>query len=723
MPRTPAILSFVLAASLSCGDSTPPDPPPSSVTVTLRADRLGPGDTTRAAVQAKDAGGKPLAATPTLASSNEGVARVDQSGLVTAVAVGSATITATVRGVSGNALVTVEVPVASVRITPESVYVAPGATLQLAAKAYDAAGVELAGRPITWATSDDRRVSVSLSGLLTWRGPGGATITASSSGRSDTAKVSTGGDIAVASVLFTQGVQDVGGTIPLIEKGGAAAALVFLTTAISTSVASRIELRVLDAAGTVVHTASTTSAGTIEPTFSLSSPHAAFLIPTTLLKPNLSWRVMRDGNALPDDSSANDALPRAGSSALNTATTPALNVRFVPIALSAHGGYAPSLSEGDLPGYMETALSSLPLGEVNAGVGSAFSTSASFGTAPSGGASSFFIQVLNELDVARLADPTAGDAHWYGVVAPPPGFTFTQFGGYAFVPADPRSTGPSTRTAVGVRTGWFSNQTQARDLVAHELSHNFGRRHAPCGGPANVDSSYPFPDGRINEWMHDVFGWARGGTLMPVAPTRGDVMSYCWPVWTSVYTHRGILAARGPAAAAYAPASQLDDVLALQGWVRRDGTAQLLAPLAIRARVSLPDGNGPYRLEGFDTTGALLFRHSFTPAAVDHEPDVRLFTFTIPRNAMTARLHMVRLTGPSTTSAVTMGAQSRAAMQLDRDGLATIDCGPGVRAAVQAADGRLLGFFAHGARFAPRTTVSVACAGDARTRRISVPPR
>src|SRR5207302_1139365 len=133
-----------------------------------------------------------------------------------------------------------------------------------------------------------------------------------------------------------------------------------------------------------------------------------------------------------------------------------------------------------------------PLGIVNAHVGASLTTNANFGTPPtSGGAAAFWQQLIAEIDLARLADPTEPDANWYGVVRPPPGFTYTEFGGFSYIPTSGTNTGAGTRTSAAVQVGWFSNPIQARNLVAHEIGHTFGRRHAPCGAAASPDPLFP----------------------------------------------------------------------------------------------------------------------------------------------------------------------------------------------------------------------------------------
>jgi uncharacterized protein YjdB len=104
---------------------------------------------------------------------------VSVSGLVSAVALGRATITAAVEGKQGIATVDVVDPVATVRITP---LVPPtlrvGGKVQLSATGLNAAGQPLPGRPVNWTSTNPNVASVSSSGEVTALGVGSSTIIA-----------------------------------------------------------------------------------------------------------------------------------------------------------------------------------------------------------------------------------------------------------------------------------------------------------------------------------------------------------------------------------------------------------------------------------------------------------------------------------------------------------------------------------------------------------------
>ena len=84
---------------------------------------------------------------------------------------------------------------------------------------------------------------------------------------------------------------------------------------------------------------------------------------------------------------------------------------------------------------------------------------------------------------------------------------------------------------VAYRPGRSNFSYPRQDIIAHELGHNLGLRHAPCGGPAGLDPSFPYPDGSIGAWGYD---FRDGGQL--VRPSTAELMSYCGPPdWISDY--------------------------------------------------------------------------------------------------------------------------------------------------------------------------------------------
>src|SRR5207244_3536219 len=151
-------------------------------------------------------------------SSNNAIASVNGSGLVTGVAAGGpVTITATSEGQSGTASITVAgAPVASVTVTPASASVQAGQTGQLTATLKDANGNILTGRTVTWSSNNTSVATVNNTGLVTTKVAGSATITATSEGQSGTSSI-TVTPVPVASVTVAPATASVptGGTVQL----------------------------------------------------------------------------------------------------------------------------------------------------------------------------------------------------------------------------------------------------------------------------------------------------------------------------------------------------------------------------------------------------------------------------------------------------------------------------------------------------------------------------
>jgi trimeric autotransporter adhesin len=166
--------------------------PVATVNVSLALASLQEGATTQATAELRDARNNVLTGrTITWASDNASIATVNATtGLVTAVSVGTASITATSEGVNGSATVTVTAappaPVASIVLsTPDSSLIQFD-TVQVTAELRDAANNVLTGRTITWSTSAPAIATVSSSGEVAAVGIGNATITATSEGVNQT---------------------------------------------------------------------------------------------------------------------------------------------------------------------------------------------------------------------------------------------------------------------------------------------------------------------------------------------------------------------------------------------------------------------------------------------------------------------------------------------------------------------------------------------------------
>src|SRR5207302_712258 len=129
--------------------TSPQSVSPMSASVTV-------GQTVQLAATTTDAAGNVLSGRAVAwTSSDLGVATVSSSGLVSALAVGSATLAATSEGHGATVALTVSsVPVASVVVSPASSSAQVGASVQFTAVPKDLAGNALTGRAVSWVSSN-----------------------------------------------------------------------------------------------------------------------------------------------------------------------------------------------------------------------------------------------------------------------------------------------------------------------------------------------------------------------------------------------------------------------------------------------------------------------------------------------------------------------------------------------------------------------------------------
>jgi uncharacterized protein YjdB len=162
-----------------------------SIDISPRTPIVNEGATVRFTATPKDAAGNPITGrTLTWTSSDVNVARVDSTGLATAVAQGVANILVTSGSVFGGTTITVRaVVVGSVDVTPDSATLQAAATVQLTATVKDTAGNVVTGKPVTWRSKDTTVVTVSATGLVTGVSQGTTYVVATSASQKDSARI------------------------------------------------------------------------------------------------------------------------------------------------------------------------------------------------------------------------------------------------------------------------------------------------------------------------------------------------------------------------------------------------------------------------------------------------------------------------------------------------------------------------------------------------------
>jgi len=193
--------------------------PVASVAVSPASDVVVVSQTLQLSAVPRDAQGTALTGRAVSWTSSDATrATVSSTGMVTGVAPGAVTITATSEGKVGTASITVQAkPVSAVIVSPSQVSLEPGQTRQLTAQVTDDQGNVLSGRPISYSSDNAAVATVSASGLVTGVAPGTAKVTATSEGKSGTADVTvTAVPVASVDVAPAQSSLTVGQTVTLV---------------------------------------------------------------------------------------------------------------------------------------------------------------------------------------------------------------------------------------------------------------------------------------------------------------------------------------------------------------------------------------------------------------------------------------------------------------------------------------------------------------------------
>jgi hypothetical protein len=439
----------------------------------------------------------------------------------------------------------------------------------------------------------------------------------------------TGGtlNLRIDGMYLTQSTQTYTGTVPLVQNRNGYLR-VFVLADGPNLVAPSVRIRLYQNLVLVSEQTVTRAVLGVPTAVDESSLSNSWNLPIggALIRPGLSIVAEVDlGNSVTETNESDNAFPAAAPQALTVRSVPTLNVTLVPV-IQQGNGLTGNVSNPN--GFLDAVQKMHPLATINTQVHAAYTTTTS-DTLEDLNVNMAWGTILGEIDLLRTVELSA--RYYYGVAK----VSYTNgVAGVAYV----STPSGSERAALG-----WDYLPSGSLVAAHELAHNWGRNHAPCGNPAGVDTQYPRPDGSTGVYGLDV----ATQTLKP--PTANDIMGYCDPKWISDYTYKAVFNYLSPPAPTVMSASLSDAVqpsLVIWGHIK-DGQMVLEPAFQLNTRPKLPQRAGPYSIEAASADGTRLLSLSFAPDEVADAPGgQKNFVFAVPLpSATVARISTLRLSG------------------------------------------------------------------------------
>jgi hypothetical protein len=424
-------------------------------------------------------------------------------------------------------------------------------------------------------------------------------------------------DVEVVSLHFNQGNQDLGNTVGAIAGRPGWVRVVLRANRPINRAAPTVRVRLILDGAVLGERVAVAGLPDVPTGLELDDVRSTWNVVLSAddVRPGLAVQavLVPDAN-VPDSDPTNDVFPRGdGAFDLNVRSLAPLRIRWVPMTLALTGTVG-NITPANEEQFLTDTKRWLAVSTIETSFREGLITDRDLATA------SGWSQALGELQAVRAADG-AWDEYYHGILRTPPG---SSYAGIGYLPGLPASAFRSALSA--------DNLPLAATVVAHELGHNLGRPHAPCGAVAGPDRAFPHENGRI--------GWAGVDILNPQAAalipsTYADFMSYCSPRWTSDHTMRRLVAWRRDDPRARPAATVADAPAAAPGllvWGRITPSGVQLEPaFEVSAPATPRDPRGDVVVRGIAADGRELFTWRLESAAVDHSAQAeRHFAAVVP---------------------------------------------------------------------------------------------
>jgi hypothetical protein len=449
-------------------------------------------------------------------------------------------------------------------------------------------------------------------------------------------------NLRIEAMYLVQSVQTREGTVPLVAgKDGLLRVFVLANEVNTLKPAVRVQLlkngvvlQVITIPGDAVSVPLSVDQSSLAKSWNV-------VIPGATIQPGLQIVAEVDPTDAIEESNEDDnRFPVSGTPvAPQVAALQPFRIRFVPI-LQAENGRIGNVNASNIESYLTFTRKIHPVSTIDADLRAPYTVNG-LGFDPQGNT---WQAAVAELDAVRAAE--GSDRFYYGVVN-----TEYEGGGVVGIAA-----GIPANTALG-----WDRFPDAPITVAHEIGHDWGRRHAPCGGAGGPDPNYPYSVGLIGVYGFDL---ETNEVKLPSANT--DIMGYCNArFWISDYNFSAIVSYRLANPTSGPPAA----VPSLVVWGHiENGFPRLEPAFQATTRPSPPATTGPYRIEALDSAGRAVFSYPFAASATpDAEGDIRHFAFAIPLSEeAVGRITTLRLLARGRQSRV-VASGSKPALGVVRD--------------------------------------------------------
>lgn len=445
-------------------------------------------------------------------------------------------------------------------------------------------------------------------------------------------------DLSITNLEISQSIQDVNNGVPLVANRPTVVRVYTAASSGSSVSGSSVTLTATRGGSALTPVTSTTMTASAASSRSDLGSTFNIILPADWLSGTVQITAQIDG--------------QNGGGLVKTVTfntVPTLNVMIVPINYthSPTGAFFAGPTADHISDWMMRAY---PLSNMNVTVHGAYPFT---GNLQSGSA---WESLLNQMTTLKINDGAAESTVYYAYIDFDCNWFNCSTGGIAGI------GWIGFRESVGIDFG-VSDTTG--ELAGHEVGHNFGRYHAPCGVSGTNWSTDPKHAGAsIGEYGLDGIG----GSLQLLSPGGYvDMMSYCDPVWVSDFTYNALYQDQ-LANGAYIWVPMQENLL-IQGSVAEDGTVTLnpvyilpqSAPTSSRGQADSLQ-NSLYQVELLDSMGNIIATHPIGLSIAEEEGvSIRAVRGVVPMpDEPVAALRIVEVASQTAVASRTLSTASMA---------------------------------------------------------------